>query len=186
MRFCQREFYQINHKILIIVKAQRILFFSSALFYCFLGVYLWGKLLKYANLLCLCFFSAIPGFMEIPQRILCIGGSLLHLSVWNKRYTGPHGSFLHRGISQLLVFLDIVLKVLKNKARERNVKNNQNCCSRACQWNAVGRLMMRMGIKLVEESRKSEFINNCSLEVFNVSHWERLKCSQCFFWVDDI
>ncbi|XP_064922980.1 heat shock 70 kDa protein 12A isoform X1 [Columba livia] len=34
--------------------------------------------------------------MEIPQRILCIGGSLLHLLVWNKRYTGPHGSSLHR------------------------------------------------------------------------------------------
>lgn len=45
---------------------------------------------------------------------------------------------------------------------------------------------MRKGIKYVEESRKSKFVNNCSHEAFDMSvtgllYREQLKCLQCFF-----
>ncbi|XP_059677235.1 heat shock 70 kDa protein 12A isoform X1 [Gavia stellata] len=44
--------------------------------------------------------------MGISQRIMCIGGSLLCPSVWNKWYTRPYGSSLHRACCLFFLVLN--------------------------------------------------------------------------------
>lgn len=170
-RFWPRDFCQLNHEILIVVKAQPGSFLPQHHFSGFFWLDLWRSLLiYYASAYALLFLA----LWDHTQRIMCFSGSLLYLSVW---YTKARGISLHRGILSFCM----LLKGVKNQGMERNVRNNQNCCWYACQWSAVGRAAMRNGIKHVEASRKSELVNNCSLEAFNMSVagllcWEQLKC----------